>query len=217
MDDREEALWLTFLVAYLSPLEDTDDAFAAIAEVHTSWASGELPELGDALLGPRTAHAPGRGPDTLLAYRSRAEKAGGQSVLFTGEAALTPARRFERGFERLSLPRLHRAARYEFLLLAGGLGLLDVRSSSLLFGVEAMDGATLAAKRVFGIGDAINLQRRATELLAASEITPGALDLALVNWARPADDRITAGSHVVADPAATARVEAALGISSIAD
>jgi hypothetical protein len=217
MEDREEALWLVFLIAYLSPLEDLDDPFEAIASVHTSWASGELPQLDDVELGPRAAHVPGRGPDTLLAYRSRAEKAGGQAVLLSGEAALTPARRFERAFERLSLPRLLRAPRYEFLLLAGGLGLLDVRPSSLLFGVEAMDPATLAAKRVFGIGDAINLQRRATELTAASDVAPGALDLALVNWARGPEDRITAGSTAVADPAVAELVAATLGLESATD
>ena len=214
MDDREEALWLVFLIAYLSPLEDVGDPFAAIEAAHTSWASGELPELDDVPLGPRAAHAAGRGPETLLAYRSRAEKAGGQLALLSGEAALTPARRFERAFERLALPRMNRAARYEFLLLAGGLGLIDAQPSSLLFGVEATDPATMAAKRVFGIGDAINLQRRATELVTACDVAPGALDLALVNWARGLEDRITAGSDVAVDPAAVALLETALGLET---
>ncbi|MCW3016483.1 MAG: hypothetical protein JWO02_3575 [Solirubrobacterales bacterium] len=217
MPDREEGLWTLFLTAYLSPLEGVDDPFAAITDARTNWAGGELPQLDGVQLGPRAAHDPRRGTDTLAAYRARAEKAGGQEVLLSAEASLTPARRFDRAFERLSLPRFPRAARYEFLTLAGGLELLDVQPSSLLLAsAETMDPTLLAAKRIFGIGDAINLQRRASELLQAVEVAPGALDLALVNWARPPgppSDRITAGSQVTEDPAVWARVAGVLGVS----
>lgn len=210
--DREEALWLTFLVAYIGPQEGVGDPFGAIAAARTSWASGELPALEDVTPGPRAAHTMGSGTATLVAYRARAEKAGGQHALLSAEPALTPSRRFERAFERLSLPRLQRAPRYEFLVMAGWLGLLDARPVSLLFGVEATDPATMAAKRVFGIGDAINLGRRAGELIAAFDVPPAALDLGLVNWGRTTDDRITAGADVAADPAVTARLVAALGL-----
>jgi hypothetical protein len=212
--DREEGLWTTFLVAYLAPLEDADEPFAAIDVVRTTWASGELPVLDGVELGPRAAHDARRGTDTLEAYRSRAVKAGGQELLLSAEASLTPGRRFDRAFERLSLPRFPRAARYEFLTLAGGLGLLDVEPSSLLLAsAEAMDPALLAAKRILGIGDAINLQRRASELLAATEVAPAALDLALVNWGRPPGERITAGSRAGEDLQVRARVAAALGVA----
>jgi hypothetical protein len=50
---------------------------------------------------------------------------------------------------------------------------------------------TLAAKRVFAIGDRLTLERRARELAAAAEVPIEALDLALENWAR--SDRITQG------------------------
>lgn len=212
-DSREEALWTLFLVAYLSPLEEVDDPFGAITAAYVPWAGGELPVLDGVNLGPRAAHDPRRGVDTLAAYRTRASKAGGQEVLLSAEASLTPGRRFDRAFERLSLPRFPRAARYEFLTLAGGLGLLDVQPSSLLLAAaEAMDPTLLAAKRIFGIGDAINLQRRASELLGAVGVAPAALDLALVNWGRPPGERITGGSDAVEDPEVLARVAAVLGV-----
>lgn len=211
--DREEALWTVFLVAYLSPLEESDAPFAAIAAARTTWASGELPDLDGVALGPRAAHDAPRGTDTLVAYRNRAAKATGQAALLSAEASLTPARRFDRAFERLSLPRFPRAARYEFLVLAGGMGLLDIEPSSLLLAAaEPMDPALLAAKRIFGIGDAINLQRRASELVQAAGVTPAALDLALVNWGRPPGERVTGGSRAQEDPDVRARVAAALGV-----
>lgn len=214
VDDAEEALWTVFLVAYLSPLEDAEDPFAAVADARTTWASGELPALDGVTPGPRAAHDPRRGADTLVAYRARAEKAGGQVALLSAEASLSPARRFDRAFERLSLPRFPRTPRYEFLLLAGGLGLLDVEPSSLLLaGAEPMDPTLLAAKRIFGIGDAINLQRRASELLQAADVAPAALDLALVNWSRPPGERITAGSAAAEDVAVRDRVAAVLGVA----
>lgn len=214
LEDPEEALWTAFLVAYLSPLEGVEDPFAAIADARTPWAGGELPTLGGVELGPRAAYDPRRGTDTLVAYRTRAEKYGGQRALLSAEPSLTPARRFDRAFEQLSLPRFPRVARYEFLLLAGGLGLVDLAPSSLLLAnAEPMDPTLLAAKRIFGIGDAINLQRRASALLQAAEVAPAALDLALVNWSRPPGDRITAGSPAVEDPEVLARVESVLGVA----
>ena len=52
-----------------------------------------------------------------------------------------------------------------------------------------------------GIGDALNLQRRASELAHAGGVPIEALDLALVNWSRPEDERITAGAAAVDDAA----------------
>ena len=57
--DAEEAVWLAFLIAYLSPLEG-DDPWAGIAAARTTWSSGELPPLDEVPLGPRTAHVPAR-------------------------------------------------------------------------------------------------------------------------------------------------------------
>jgi len=208
----EEGLWLAFLIAYLSPVEG-DDPFAGIAAARTAWATAELPDLDGVPLGPRAGHDPARGLATLTAYRARAERAGSQAAaLAAGEASLNPQRRFDRAFERLSLPGLRRAPRYEFLVVAGRLGLLDVTPSSLLLGVDATDPTAIAAKRILGIGDAINLQRRASELAAEAGVPIAALDLAFLNWARPEDDRITGGSDVQADAAVRERVGGLLAV-----
>jgi hypothetical protein len=208
----EEGLWLAFLIAYLSPLEDPDP-WAGIAGARTAWATGELPDLDGVPLGPRAGHDPARGLATLTAYRARAERAGSQAeALAAGEASLTPQRRFDRGFERLSLPGLHRAARFEFLVIAGRLGLLDVEPSSLLLGSDPADATVVTAKRILGIGDAINMGRRASELATEAGVAIAALDLAFVNWARPEDDRITAASAAQPDPAVRERVAAVLGV-----
>src|SRR6478735_12045053 len=103
-EDPEEAAWLAFQIALLSPLED-DDPWAGIAAARTAWATGELPALEGVALGPRAGHDPARGLATLTAYRARAERAGSQAAaLAAGEASLNPQRRFDRAFERLSLP-----------------------------------------------------------------------------------------------------------------
>ncbi|MEA2307091.1 MAG: hypothetical protein QOH43_4371 [Solirubrobacteraceae bacterium] len=213
-EDREEALWLTFLIAYLSPQEG-EEPWAAIAAARTPWGAEELPDLDTAAAGPRGSHEARRGTSVVEAYRTRADRAGSQAALLAGEASLTPQRRFDRAFERLQLGGLSRGARYEFLLTAGRLGLLDVEPWSLMFGLgEAGDKTTLAAKRVFGIGDPMNLRRRATDLAAAADVPVAALDLALVNWALPAGDRITAGATATADPEVVRRLRATLGVSA---
>ncbi|MFL5816755.1 MAG: hypothetical protein ACJ76L_04050 [Conexibacter sp.] len=217
LDDREEALWLAFLIAYLGPLDD-DDPFAGVRAAHTSWASGELPQLDDAMLGPRTAHDPARGSATLVAYRAWAERAGSQDVAFAGEPAWAPERRFARAFERLALPGLHRDARFDLLVTLGELGLHDLRAGALQFG--GADETTVAAKRVFGIADTLLLERRASELAAAGEVPLAALDLALWNWNRPLRpgssgerDRAALGAGgAEPDADAYARVAAALGL-----
>jgi hypothetical protein len=217
LEDREEALWLAFLIAYLGPL-DGDDPFVGVRSAHTTWASGELPQLDHAALGPRTAHDPARGSATLTAYRAWADRTGSQDAAFAGEAAWSPERRFARAFERLALPGLHRDARFDLLVTLGELGLHDMRAGTLQFG--GPDETTVAAKRVFGIADTLLLERRASEFAAAGEVPLAALDLALWNWNRPprpgsAGERDRAELGVVGvepDADAYARVAAALGL-----
>jgi hypothetical protein len=217
LDDREEALWLAFLIAYLGPL-DGDEPFAGVRAVRTSWRSGELPQLDDAPLGPRTAHDPARGHATLVAYRAWAERAGSQDAAFAGEPAWSPERRFARAFERLALPGLYRDARFDLLVTLGELGLHDLRAGSLQLG--GADETTVAAKRVFGIADTLLLERRASEFAAAGEVPLAALDLGLWNWNRPPRPgpsgepaRTALGAAAVEpDAAAYARVSAALGL-----
>jgi hypothetical protein len=213
--DPEEGAWLAFQIAYLSPLEGVDDPFASIAAVRTRWATGELPDPDVAELGPRTAHTPGTGVRTFAAYRSWATRAGSQSAALTADASWGPERRFERAFERLALPGFARAARYELLVLMGRLGVADVRPSSLQLSGDALDPTTVAAKRVFGIGDAMNLRRRSIDLARAAEVPIEALDLALVNWARPEGDRITAGARTAGDPERRAAIAGVLGVEAV--
>jgi alpha-glutamyl/putrescinyl thymine pyrophosphorylase-like protein len=196
LDDPEEAVWLTFQIAYLSPLE-AEDPFAEIDRVRTTWASGELPDLEGVELGPRAAHDPSRGTKTLEAYRAWAQRAGSQVAGYRGDDGWTPQRRFDRAFERLAMRGFGRGPRYELLVLLGSLEVFDMRPWSLQLS-DAMDPTTIAAKRVFGIGDAINLQRRASDLATAVGVPMEALDLALLNWSRPAGERITGGAPELA-------------------
>jgi hypothetical protein len=202
--ESEQASWLAFLVAYLGPLEGDADPFAGIEEVRTPW--GELPELEGARLGPRSAHDPQRGAATIEAYVRFAERAGSQATALGAEASWTPEQRFERVHERLALPGLRGRARYDLLVTLGRLGRYPLAAPGLLTGED--DPTTLAAKRVFGIGDHMNLERRARELAAAAEVPVETLDLALENWARA--ERITQGTPDADDPAAAERARAAL-------
>jgi hypothetical protein len=200
LPDAEEALWLAFLIAYLSPTEG-DDPFAAISAVRTPWEGGELPDLSDVATGPRGAHEAGRGTATLDAYRAWARRSGTQLAGLSGETSWTPERRFERAFERLSFPGFHRAARMDFLATAGRVGVVDLLPPSLHF--QGSGPTTVAAKRVFGIGDPMLLERRARALADAAGVPLESLDVALFNFGAGDDDRTTMG----ASPTAADRVD----------
>jgi hypothetical protein len=208
--DPEEAAWLAFLIAYLSPL-DGDDPWAGIGAARTPWASGEVPALDEVALGPRTAHSAARGAATLLAYRAVAQRAGSQAAAFTGDPSWPEPRRFDRAFERLALPGFGRAARYELLVLLGRLGVFPLRPWSLQLGADALDPTVVAAKRVLGIGDPLLLQRRAADLASAAGVPIEALDLALTNWQR-AGERIAAGATVGVEGERRDAIGAALGL-----
>ena len=86
--DLEEATWLAFLIAYIGPLEDEADPFAAIEAVRTPW--GELPDLDGRAVGPRGAHDPRRGDDDprrLRALRRSAPAA--RQLAFIADPAWT--------------------------------------------------------------------------------------------------------------------------------
>jgi len=221
--DLERATWGCFLTAYLSPLQygDGEDPFAAIRVVFAAGAehgglpeAGELASLQELALGPRTSHERSRGQETLIAYLHWAER-GGHAAAFRGDPAWTPERRFQRLFERLALPGLQRAARYELLLLLGRLALYELRADSLALASaranDSEDLTTQGAKRVFAIGDALLLERRAADLARAAQVPAEALELALANWA--AGERATLGFPADAlDEATFERVGAALGL-----
>jgi hypothetical protein len=206
--DRDEALWLLFLIAHLSPLEAADP-WTAIAAARTPWAAGEgLPD-GEALVGPRASLDPAAGDRAAAAYRAWAERSGGLSRAWDGEAAWTPERRFGRLWERLALPGFHRAARFDMLTTAGRLGVAAVVADGLHLG--GGDPVTDAAKRVFGIGDPGLLDRRARDLAEAAGVPLDALDLALWNFGIPGRVHLGADDDV-ADPEVRAATAAALGL-----
>lgn len=212
-DDPEEALWLAFLIAHLCPLSGVEDAFATLRAARTTWGSGEPPVVGQgALLGPRTTVDAKQPARTAIAYRAWAQRAGGQATAFAGESAWTPERRFSRLFERLSLPGFGRAGRVEFLISAGRLGLAEIEPSELRLGAEASDQTTLSAKRVFGIGDAVLLERRAADLAEEAGVPLAALDLGLYNFGQSENARATMGASAEGDADVQARVESALGL-----
>ncbi len=158
-------------------------------------------------------HSVGAGRLQIAAVPLTAVDTVGWAPAFVGDPAWTPARRFERLFERLTLPGLARMGRYELLITLGRVGLCEVRADALYFtnapGAAHGDLATLGAKRVFGIGDPIHLEPRARELAKAASVPIEALDLALANW--EAGERATLGvSSEALDAHALERARAAL-------
>lgn len=215
LEDREEAAWLLFQIAYLSPLEG-DDPWGSMSAARTTWASGESPDVSAVDLGPRSGHDPRRGTAGFEAYRAHAQRAGGQIAALAGEASWTPQNRFDRAFERLAFPGFGRTPRYEFLVLASRLALADLDPWTLhLSAAPPTDPVALAAKRVLGIGDLVLLQRRSRDLAHGLDVPLAAFDLAFRNFSSP--DRATAGSAVGADPADVARIRAALGLAPAAE
>ena len=81
-------------------------------------------------------------------------------------------------FERLALPGFARTGRYELLVGSGASGLYELLRRLAAAGAapraSAEDPTTLAAKRVFGIGDPLLLERRAAALAQAARCRRGA-------------------------------------------
>lgn len=159
--DREEALWRA-----------VQTALGVAPEDQTAW--DDPPPGGDA------ARA-------LAAWRSWAARAGGQGKALDGEPSWAPARRFARAFERLgTLPGHGREVRFALLVHAGALGLVDVEADALHPDLKRPDDASAAAKRIFGIADALLLEQRASDLADAAGVSLAALGLALRDWERRA-------------------------------
>lgn len=196
--DVEERAWLAFLIAYLCPLEEADP-FGAVRDVRTRWDSPDPPDLREVRTGPRTAHDPRRPLRTIEAYRAWAQRAGSQASALTRDPAWSPERRFARVFERLALPGLHRDARFDLLVTLGRLGVFELNPGQLMLGGSGE--VTVGAKRVFGIGDSLILEARASDFARACDLPLAALDLALYNWQR--GERI----HLGFEPGATAAQE----------
>jgi hypothetical protein len=188
--DREDASWLAFLLALIGP--DAPELQDAIAASAPRFADAEGPELPEA-----QARA-------AASYRQWAERAGSQAAGFMGEADWSPQRRFARVFERLALPGLSRAARFEMLTTLGAAGLYELEPDQLQLGVED-DATTQAAKRILLSGDKMLLERRARDLAAATEVPLASLDRAFALWGDPRTDL-----ELVEEPPAAMRSALAL-------
>ena len=168
--DREQASWLAFLLALIGPdAPELQDAVTAAAPRYEDGAPGELPD----------AHA-----RAIASYRQWVDRNGSQAAGFTGETDWSPQRRFARVFERLALPGLGRAPRFELLAALGAAGVYELVPDQLQFGVEE-DAATQAAKRILLSGDKMLLERRARELAEATDVPLVALDRAFGLWGDP--------------------------------
>jgi Alpha-glutamyl/putrescinyl thymine pyrophosphorylase clade 3 len=174
--DREQATWLAFLLALAGPdAPELQEAIAAAA-----------PRFGEEVAGLPATHE-----RAVAAYRQWVAKAGSQSAAFTGEADWSPQRRFARVFERLALPGMSRAARFELLAVLGAAGLYELEPDQLQLGVED-DDTTQAAKRILLSGDKMLLERRARDLAAATGVPLAALDRAFALWGDPSAEIETA-------------------------
>src|SRR5205807_5574780 len=102
---------------------------------------------------------------------------------------------------------------FDLLVTLGCLGVYELRAGSLLVGGPGSDAVTIAAKRAFGIGDTMLLERRAAAFAEAAGVPLAALDLGLENWDRE-ENRLRLGldAAVAPDPDAVAEIAAALGL-----
>ena len=117
---------------------------------------------------------------TLAAYEAWATRAGSQEKAITGEPAWPATRRFARAFERLSLPGITRAQRYDFLVVLGAAGTYDLEADALH--PAGTDPTTVAAKRALVSGETMLLERRAKALAQATGVPVAALDKGLAWW-----------------------------------
>jgi len=172
-DARRLAIALTDAAHRLDPPGPWED-------VHTE------PDLEQATL-TAFLHALGEGEHarTIEAYQAWAQRAGSQEAAITGEPSWTPERRFGRVFERLALPGFNRAARFDLLAVLGAAGRYPLAADAVHF-VED-DATTLAAKRLLVSGDRMLLERRAKDLVDASEMPIGAFDKGLAWWGTPTE------------------------------
>jgi hypothetical protein len=206
-DARSLADEIAFAAGRLAWLESGAGGVYADAAGSADREDGLLLLASAAAHGPRASGDPER---VLAAYSAWATRAGSQAAALGGEPAWTPERRFDRAFERLGSLGFARGARYDLLVALGRLALLDARPSSLH--LDDRDDTSLAAKRVFAIGDRFVLDRRSADLAAAAGVPIEALDLALANLDAP--ERMTLGApEDVADDEVRARALAALGVA----
>ena len=123
----------------------------------------------------------GEESDTLIAaYDAWAQRYGSQSKAISGESSWNATRRFARAYERLSLPGITRAQRFDFLAVLGAAGTYELEADALH--PQGTDPATVAAKRALVSGETMLLERRVKALAEAAGVPIAALDKGLVWW-----------------------------------
>jgi len=144
------------------------------------------------------------------AFAAWAERHDGALAGLTSSVAGSPEARFDRAFERLSIPGFGRRLRIEFLIRAKALGILpEIEPWTLrLADASATDPVLLAAKRIFAIGDPLLISRRLKLLLGELASSVACADHALALWQEPGDIAV-----VDADLGRVAEIEAALAAS----
>ena len=188
--DREQATWLALLLALAGA--GAPERQDAIAAAPPRFEDGELPE-------PLAGHE-----RAIAAYRQWVERTGSQTAAFGGESDWSPQRRFARVFERLALPGIDRATRFDLLVTLGAAGLYELEPDTLQLSVED-DATTQAAKRALQSGDKMLLERRARDLARACELPLAALDRGLALWDDP-------GAEVESPVEPTAALRSALAL-----
>ena len=181
----DEALWLTFDDRVRRPAGGAGRRVRARSSACGCRGTPARSRRSRTWRSARAASPTRRAPSgALAAYRGWAARGGGQAAALAGEPSWTPERRFDRAFERLALPGLGRAQRYEFLLTAGALGLADVRAAALhLLGDAARPDRASPPSACSASATCCSSRAAPSELASACALPPAALDLALVNWA----------------------------------
>lgn len=143
----------------------------------------EVAEEPDVETATRAAFARTVGEDSgalIGAFEAWGQRHGGIEKGIAGEPTWTAQRRFARAYERLSLPGITRAQRFDFLAVLGAAGTYDLEADALH--PAGTDPTTVAAKRALVSGETMLLERRAKALAEATGVPIAALDKGLATW-----------------------------------
>ena len=143
----------------------------------------EVAEESDIEAATRLAFTRTVGEDAaalLDAFEAWGRRHGGIVKAITGEPSWTATRRFARAYERLSLPGITRAQRYDFLAVLGAAATYDLEADALH--PQGTDPTTVAAKRALVSGETMFLERRVKALAEATGVPIAALDKGLATW-----------------------------------
>ena len=143
----------------------------------------DVAEEPDVELATRAAFARTVGEESgalIAAFEAWGQRHGSIEKAITGEPSWPATRRFARAYERLSLPGITRAQRFDFLAVLGAAGTYELEADALH--PAGTDPTTVAAKRALVSGETMLLERRAKALAEAAGVPIAALDRGLALW-----------------------------------